>query len=57
MKSLVTGSLALMMTGAAHAVIWVPTSYSVPTLGELTMVGLAIVVGVLGGKLSRNKKR
>jgi hypothetical protein len=57
MKRFVVACLTLGATGAAHAGRCIPVNLSVPTLGEFAMVGLAVVVGVAGGKLVSKYRR
>jgi hypothetical protein len=57
MRSLIATLSSVAAIGAAHAGVWVPRSIGVPTLGEFGMVGLAVAVGVVGGKLIGKRRK
>jgi hypothetical protein len=50
MKLFVLAVTVGLSASVAQAQQWIPTSTSIPTLGELAMIGLAVAVGVVGGK-------
>lgn len=47
---------AAVASGSAFAG-WLPRVTSIPTLGEVAMVGLAVAVGVVGGKMLQKRRK
>jgi hypothetical protein len=56
MRKYLLGAGAAVLASASQAgVIWVPTSFGVPTMSEFALAALAVAVGVVAARFIKKK--